>query len=136
MLETMAAMIRLYLLLPLLMASPAVAQAPDWSRAPRVEITLSSFNYGPRAIRLRAGQPVRLHLVNKSGSGHDFTAREFFAAATVRSADRPAIGNGRIDLKGRESREIALVPRAGRYKVRCTHTLHTALGMTGEIVVE
>ncbi len=132
----MAAMIRLYLLLAIVMVSPAVAQAPDWSRAPRVDITLSSFNYGPRTIRLRAGQPVRLHLVNKSSGGHDFTAREFFAAATVRSVDRGAIRNGRIDLTGGESREIALVPSAGRYKVKCTHTLHTALGMTGEIVVE
>ncbi len=129
-------MSRLYLLLPLLTGSPAAAQAPDWSRAPRVEITLSSFDYRPRAIRLRAGQPVRLHLVNRSRGGHDFTAREFFAAATVRPADRGAIGNGRIDLKGRESREIALVPRAGRYTVKCTHTFHTTLGMTGEIIVE
>ena len=127
-------MIRLALiaLLPIAAIAAATAPAPDWSRAERVEIELSSFDYRPRTVRLRAGQPVVLHLVNRSGGGHDFTARAFFAAAAL---SRPVPG-GRIDLKGGESRDVALVPKAGRYKVKCTHAFHSTLGMTGEIVVE
>lgn len=114
-------------------AAAAAAPAPDWSRAERVEIELSSFDYRPRTIRLKAGQPIVLHLVNRSGGGHDFTARAFFAAA---AALRRPVPGGRIDLKGGESRDVALVPKAGRYKVKCTHAFHSTLGMTGEIVVE
>jgi uncharacterized cupredoxin-like copper-binding protein len=112
------------------------AQQPDWNRAPLVEVALANFKFTPRTIRLRAGQPVRLHLVNRSGGGHDFTAREFFAAASVRPQDRGAIIDGSVEVRGRQGREIALVPRAGRYKLKCTHTLHKTLGMSGVILVD
>lgn len=112
------------------------AQQPDWNRAALVEVALANFKFSPRTIHLRAGQPVRLHLVNRSGGGHDFTAREFFAAASVRPQDRSEIVDGSVEVKGRQSREIGLVPKAGRYKLKCTHTLHKTLGMSGVIVVD
>ena len=31
--------------------------------------------------------------------------------------------------------EISLTPAAGEYKLKCTHTLHSGLGMTGKILV-
>ena len=117
-------------------AMPAIAQAPDWGRAARAEVRLSSFAYSPETIRLRAGQPVVLRFVNVSDGGHNFVARKFFAAAAVRSSDRAAVAGGKVELKGGESRDVGLVPKAGRYKVKCTHTFHAILGMTGEIVVE
>lgn len=116
-----------------LLAVPAIAQ-PDWSHAQRVEVKLASFSYTPSNIHLRAGQPVVLHLVNVASGGHDFAAREFFAAATLR--DPGTVDRGRVDLGGHESRDIALVPHAGRYPLRCTHTFHKMFGMTGEIVVD
>ena len=116
-----------------LVAAPAAAQ-PDWSNAARVEVKLASFSYTPSTIHLRAGQPVVLHLVNTASGGHDFAAREFFAAATLRNPG--AVDRGRVDLGGHESRDIALVPRAGRYPLKCTHTFHKMFGMTGEIVVD
>ena len=116
-----------------LFAVPAAAQ-PDWSHARRVEVKLASFSYTPSTIHLRAGEPVVLHLVNVASGGHDFAAREFFAAATLR--DPSAVDRGRVDLGGHESRDIALVPRAGHYPLRCTHTFHKMFGMTGEIVVD
>jgi uncharacterized cupredoxin-like copper-binding protein len=118
------------------LAAPAAALAPDWEEAQRIEITLSSFKYAPRTITLRAGRPVVLRLANVSSGGHDFTAPEFFAAAQLRAEDRAAIKGGSIEVKGRQSRDIALVPKAGRYKLKCSHSFHKALGMTGEIVVE
>ncbi|MDB5693935.1 MAG: copper-binding protein [Alphaproteobacteria bacterium] len=114
-------------------AAPAAAQ-PDWSGASRVEVKLASFSYTPRSIHLRAGQPVVLHLVNVASGGHDFAAREFFAAATLRNPG--AVARGRVELGGHESRDVALVPRAGHYPLKCTHTFHQMFGMTGEIVVD
>jgi plastocyanin len=122
----------------LVMALPAsaLAQEPDWSRAPTVTVTLSSFDYTPATIRLRAGEPVVLRLVNASGKGHDFSAPEFFAAAQLRASDRALLAKGTIEVKGKAAREVALRPAAGRYRLRCTHFMHSAFGMKGEIVVE
>jgi uncharacterized cupredoxin-like copper-binding protein len=120
----------------IVLASPAAAQAPDWGHAPKVDVALSSFKYAPSTIHLRAGQPVVLHLANVSGGGHDFTAPEFFAAAQLRAGDRAAIKGGSVELRGKQSRDIALVPKAGRYRLKCSHTFHKSLGMTGEIVVD
>ena len=119
-------------------ATPAMlsSAAPDWSRAARVEVRLASFSYSPKSIRLRAGQPVILHLVNTSSGGHDFTARQFFAAAAVRPQDRSAIAGGSVEVRSRQSRDIALVPRAGSYPLKCGHTLHKTFGMSGQIIVE
>jgi plastocyanin len=118
-----------------LLAGPA-AQAQDWSHAQRVEISLSSFKYAPKTIRLKAGVPVVLRFVNQAGGGHDFTARSFFEQAAVRGSDRAEVADGKIDLEGGQSREVALVPKAGRYPVKCTHSFHTMFGMTGSVVVE
>jgi plastocyanin len=115
------------------LAAPAAAQ-PDWSRAARVDVRLASFSYTPNAIHLRAGQPVVLHLVNTASGGHDFNARSFFAAATLR--DPGAVERGGVELGGHESRDVALVPRAGRYPLKCTHSFHKMFGMSGEIVVD
>jgi uncharacterized cupredoxin-like copper-binding protein len=114
----------------------AAAQAPDWSRASRVEVTLANFSYSPQRIHLRAGQPVVLHLVNSASGGHDFTAARFFSAASIRPQDRGAIGAGRVELRGHQSRDIYLVPSAGTYPLKCSHTLHKTFGMSGEIVVD
>ena len=126
--------VRFAVLAALALAAPAAAQ--DWSRAQRVEVKLANFSYSPKTIRLRAGRPVVLHLVNTSSAGHDFTARQFFAAATVRPQDRAAVAEGRVEVRKRGSVDIALVPRAGRYPLKCSHTLHKAFGMSGTIVVD
>lgn len=129
-------MIRPHHFLPLLLlASPATA-APDWSIAPRQNVTLSNFKFAPNDIHLRAGQPVQLHLVNAAQGGHDFTAPEFFAAATLRPEDRALVDAGSVELRAGESRDIMLVPAAGRYKLKCTHMFHKMFGMKGSIVVD
>jgi plastocyanin len=115
-------------------ASPAAAQ--DWGRAQRVEVRLANFSYTPKTIHLKAGQPVVLHLVNTASGGHDFTAPGFFAAAQVRPQDRGLIEEGSVDFRGHETHDLALVPRAGRYPLKCSHTFHKTFGMTGEIVVD
>jgi plastocyanin len=124
---------RILLLLPLLFAGTASAAQPDWSRAQRVEVRLASFDFDPETIRLRAGQPVVLHLLNTGGGGHNFAAPQFFAAADVASGP---VRDGAVEVPGRQSVDIRVVPARGRYRLRCTHTFHTTLGMRGVILVE
>ena len=114
----------------------AGAQAPDWAHAQRVEVKLSSFAFTPPVLHLSAGRPVVLHLVNTGSGGHDFTASKFFAAAQLRSQDRARVGKGSVDLRGHESADIALVPRAGRYPLKCSHAFHKTFGMSGQIMVD
>jgi plastocyanin len=132
-----AAMTRMLVLVAAaLLSSSALAQGPDWTGAPQVQVTLSSFAFDPSTIHLHAGQPVLLHLVNEAGGGHNFSAPEFFAAAAIRPQDQGLVYKGAIELGKHQAKDIGLVPRAGTYKLRCTHTFHTAFGMKGEIVVD
>jgi uncharacterized cupredoxin-like copper-binding protein len=116
----------------LLIAAAAAAQAP----ATMVEVDVWNFKFDPDAITLRAGTPYVLHLVNKSGSRHDFTAKAFFAASTVAPEDRGAVIDGKVDLAPNQSRDLHLVaPAAGSYETRCSHVLHAHLGTKGNILV-
>lgn len=119
-----------------LAAAPAAAQAPDWAHAARVDVTLANFSYAPATIHLKAGQPVVLHLVNSASGGHDFTAVQFFEAAAIRPQDRKRVEEGEVELAGHQSADIALVPKAGRYPLKCSHSFHKMFGMSGEIVVD
>ena len=109
------------------------ASVPAQEAPQRIEVQLSSFDFTPSTIRLSAGRPVVLHLVNSGGGGHNFAAPEFFAAA--QGVEGP-VERGRVEVPGRQSVDIRLTPARGTYRLRCTHTLHTSFGMTGEIVVE
>ncbi len=100
-----------------------------------VSVELSNFKFTPNAIQLRAGAPVTLHLQNASGGGHNFSAPEFFAAARLDPRSATLVRNGTVEIPGRGAVNIALVPAAGSYRVKCTHTLHSTFGMKGTIVV-
>jgi plastocyanin len=95
-------------------------------------ILVYSFGFSPRPIHLAAGRPVTLTFVNRSGSGHDFSAKSFFAGSTIVRGSAPG---GEIDLGPRETRSITLIPRAGSYNAKCTHFLHKQMGMSDQIVV-
>ena len=124
-----------------LAVAAALAPMAAWAQPVRgqdvttITIQLSSFAFSPDRVRLRAGVPVRLHLVNVSDGGHNFSAPAFFAASTVTSGPVPP--NGTVEVPGGGSVDIAMVPRSpGTYALRCTHFLHSFFGMTGRIVVE
>lgn len=95
-------------------------------------IDVRSFSFSPVPIRLAAGKPVTLTFVNSSGSGHDFTAKDFFAQSAISAGSAPG---GKIALKGHETKTITLVPKAGTYEVHCSHFLHASMGMHDQIVV-
>lgn len=116
--------------------TPRVAGAGvDFGDARAVEVRLSSFAFTPATITLDAGRPVVLRLVSASSGRHDFTAPEFFAAARVAPQDAAKLSRGQVDLAGRQTATIRLVPAAGTYDIACSHFGHAALGMTGKIVV-
>jgi plastocyanin len=124
-----AALIASLLAVPL----PALAQDTPAGAPQTVEVRLSSFAFAPRAIALTAGRPVILRLVNSGGGGHNFSAPQFFAASTDVSGP---VREGTVEVPGRQSVDIRLTPSRGTYRLRCTHTMHTAFGMTGTITVE
>jgi plastocyanin len=112
--------------LSLVAGSPASAQ-------PAVQtVALWSYGYSPKPIHLKAGRPVRLVFVNRSGNGHDFTARDFFARSRILSGD---VRGGKIELGAGETKTVTLVPAAGSYAVHCSHFLHRTFGMRDTIVV-
>ena len=117
-------------LLPLIFLAP-VAMAQGQARS--VEVKLSSFDFTPKSIHLKAGQPVVLHLVNTGKGGHNFSAPQFFAAASGVSGP---VRKGKVEVGSRRTADVRLTPARGTYRLRCTHSFHTAFGMTGSIVVE
>jgi plastocyanin len=124
---------RLPLVALLLALSPGAGWAQDGAQT--VTIRLSNFSFQPDHLRLRAGVPVHLRLVNASGGGHDFSAPAFFAASSY-FAGSAAPPEGTIDVAGKTTAEISLVPRRpGTYQVECTHFLHSLFGMTATIDV-
>lgn len=124
--------------LPLIIAALALSVPVTAAETPaKVTVTMANFNYTPADLHLRAGQGVTLHFVNNGSGGHDFTAAEFFAAATMDGANRARVGGakGRVSLGKGESVDVTLVPKAGTYKAHCSHFMHSTLGMTGQIIV-
>jgi len=99
---------------------------------PTLTIALDSFSFSPRPIALAAGQRVRLVFVNRSGSGHDFTAAKFFKSARILDGAAP---QGEVELAGHATAAVELVPARGRYKVYCSHFGHKLMGMSTEIIV-
>jgi len=125
--------------LALLIASPIVAQpsAPVATQPTAITVQLSNFRFTPATLVLNQGQPYRLHFVNVAAGGHDFVAKAFFASSSVAWSDQGKIRDGSVDLDGHEEKDIALVPReAGTFRSHCSHFMHGAFGMKGEIVVQ
>ena len=115
--------------LSLLMVAPAPAQVA----APVQVINLHSYAYAPTPIRLRAGQAVTLHFVNRSSKGHDFTARAFFRSSRILAG---RADGGEVDLRGGQSASVTLIPAPGRYPVHCGRAFHKMLGMRSVVLVQ
>jgi plastocyanin len=115
-----------------IMAVPPVA-SPATAQPAAQTITVSSFSFAPKPIHLTAGQPVTLTFVNRSGGGHDFTAKTFFAASRITAGAAPG---GEIELGGHQTKSITLVPARGTYTAHCSHFMHTQMGMSDQIVVD
>ena len=112
------------------------AQSATPRAAAAVNVQLSNYKFTPRTIVLDHGRAYVLRLYNASGGGHDFNAPAFFRAATIAPSDRRWVAGGEVEVPPGQLREIRLnAPTAGSYKVKCTHSFHKMLGMSGKIVV-
>lgn len=107
--------------------------APVIAQPAAQTILVWSYGFSPHPIHLAAGRRVTLYIVNRSGSGHDFTAGQFFANATIISGDAR---DGEVELGPHETRSVTLIPRAGTYPAHCSHFFHKQMGMSDEIIVD
>jgi plastocyanin len=112
-------------------ASLALA-APTEAQTPTQTIVVWSFGFFPRPIALAAGRKVTLTFQNRSGSSHDFTAKTFFATSRILRGDA---ADGEVELKPYETKNVTLIPQAGRYTAHCSHFFHKQLGMSNRIYV-
>jgi hypothetical protein len=116
------------------LAAPAAAQ--EWRMAPEYDVLLTSFEIQPHVIRLKADEAVRLRFVNNSAQTHRFSAGAFFRGAQLRGRDKALVRGGALTVRPFSDETLALVPKAGRYKVSGDNVFRRALGMTATIVVE
>jgi uncharacterized cupredoxin-like copper-binding protein len=110
--------------------TPAAAAAPAMT-----SVDLASFSFTPMTIQLQAGVPTVLRLRNVSSGGHSFTAPQFFAASQVQPQSAALVQNGKVEIPGGVTVDIALIPAAGQYPLKCSHPFHAAFGMKGTIIV-
>jgi plastocyanin len=118
----------LAILLSVTFAPAASAQQP----ANEQTIELFSYGFRPGPIALAVGKEVTLKFVDTAGSGHDFTAPEFFAASRIVAGD---VKEGQVELHGGDTKTVTLIPAAGEYKAHCSHPFHSTFGMHTTIVV-
>ena len=119
-----------------LAALAGTAAAQEWRRAAEYDVLLTSYDIVPATLRLAADAPVRLRFVNNSNQSHDFSARAFFRAAKMRGRDAKLVADGSLEVGPLSTETIAVVPKAGRYRMSSGNLLHRLLGMSGTIVVE
>jgi len=111
------------------------AAAPN-DTVPIVSVEVSNFKFVPSDIHLKSGARVVLLLRNLSSATHDFSAPEFFQAAKVDPISGSHVENGTVAIPARSTLAIVILPAAGRFPLKCSHRLHSKLGMHGAIFVE
>lgn len=120
----------------LLFAAPALAQ-PASTHPTVLTVELSNFHFAPAVLMLKQGETYRIRFVNTASGGHDFVAKEFFASSQIAPADQSKLDDGAVDLGGHQTVVIELTPeQPGTYRSHCSHFMHSAFGMKGEVIVQ
>lgn len=116
---------------PTPVGSPSAAEPV----ADTVTIHLSNFAFTPNNIRLQAGKPVTLVLINDANGGHNFSAPVLFAASTFPAGTAPP-KYGTQEVSPHSQTKLRFIPqKPGRYEVTCTHFMHEVFGMTANVDV-
>ena len=111
------------------------ANAADWSNAELVTVVATNYRFEPAKLRFRAKMPYRLHLENRGGDFHEFTAPAFFKTVELKNPDALNAERSQVALQPGEQRDVYFIPReTGTYSFTCAD--HDWAGMSGEIVVE
>jgi uncharacterized cupredoxin-like copper-binding protein len=104
-----------------------------------VRVQMQEFTFQPATIRLTAGRPVRLVLMNQGQIAHQFETT-YLHALPVRvvgdalSADAPGLDVVRLNPGGTGRVEF-LPRRRGRFVFACTIEGHKEAGMLGSLEV-
>lgn len=113
----------------------ARAQPVDWSKTRHITVVMVDYRFQPDHLRLEHGVPYVLHMVNRGGDTHEFTAPAFFAASLVRDKRQISREGQQVVLQPGATADIALMPlRAGHFDLRCDD--HDWDGMVGAIDVK
>ncbi|WP_454886263.1 hypothetical protein [Sphingomonas oryzagri] len=126
--------------LPLLapMVATPLEAAPAARPIPTRTVVMENRNFHPQVIRLRVNVPTRIVLVNRDVSGHNFSAKGFFAHADIRDGrgGAQAIREGIITVPSESTREFVVTPRVrGPFDLTSSVALDVASGMQGQILV-
>lgn len=113
--------IQLTLLWPALLVIAAALTACGRTSG-QVVIKTNGLRFAQEEVRVKAGHPVTLQVVNKDGYAHAFDIDEFDIHAPLAAG---------------ESKTFVFTPeQAGRYTFYCGSPGHQAAGMAGVLVVE
>lgn len=121
-----------------------VVAAADWDRVEHVKIELRDSGVLPQELRLRAGQPYRLTLLNTGVNNHYFNAPEFYRSIAVRKAEVPRYAEmkaARITtfeiFAAGGTLDLWFVPlERGRFVAHCHLGNHREMGVEAHLVVE
>jgi hypothetical protein len=106
------------------LAAPAAAQAPNWTKAQPISITMTEHGFIPRRIAVQRNGLYVLRVTNRSGKGHNLTQKAFFANARIAQQDRGWVRDGQIVLdSGRRATVHLQAPatrRGGTYEFSST----------------
>ncbi len=117
-----------------LLGTPGHAADP-LSNAQPITVVMIDDSFQPDHLTFQAGKAYELRLENRGKDLHEFTAPEFFRAATVRDKRLLANGGTEVVVQPGKSARIVLLPRVkGEYKLTCAD--HDWDGMVGSITVE
>ena len=123
----------------LALATPAVAQAPNWAKGTPIYVTMTNRGFTPRRIQLKANTVYTLHVTNRSDQGHNLTARGFFSrAARVAPRDRGWVAHDRLSLEaGQRATVHFILPNMppSRYEFRSTTLADAATDYRGGFYV-
>ncbi len=116
-------------------ANPSSALAVDWSKADTVAVDLVDYRFVPDHLVFRRGIACRLHLENKGGEQHEFTAPEFLKAIEIGNPEVVGTYGREIVLQRGEKKDLYFIARqSGTFRLICGD--HDWAGMAGEITVQ
>jgi hypothetical protein len=126
-------------LLALALAPIGAAAAPADPAQPitiHVELT-GGYQFIPKVIELKQGQPYILHLTNRSTNKHGLESKAFFDTVTF-----PDWSKGRVNARGDievwplQWNDVAFTANTpGTYDIHSPDPMDELLGMKGQIVV-
>lgn len=139
-------------------ATPAGAAAPplthgvrvktlakaDWSTMQSLSFELRDYGVSPRELRLKAGQPYKLTIINSGSVSHYFNAPEFLQSIAARKAEVPHQAEIKADFftsfeisRRGGTMDLYFIPvTKGTYRAHCHLEGKEHEGVVGALIVE